>query len=399
MLRLLREKGLQTLLSGDTLEERNDGGQALLRLARLGADENAKASEGQDDGTEYEPSSHKRDVAREWGVDPDELMWDFRKNGYVLEEDFIKSLKGDGEVAAIAGADPYYGPVRSAEPREEEKTQPEEENSGREKTKGKDQLRRLNYSILEENSEVNDLSKEELQDILLDYQINIQKFNPYTDPPKKYVVTHGKGDWIPAEKSEVRAAMFPDPYDPVQKFQFMDVRVDPEEGSGLTAEQIDAYLNQNTNAKLFRGHGQDFIDAEKASGINAAFLVASAICEQGELSKGTSSAAPGFFNVYGIGATDGEAQLGGGETARKYGWTSLSYAIKGGAYILRKDWVDAGQATAYDMRWNPSNPTQHWYSTAIIAASERAKYMEGIYSYCLDGDTAGLIFTYDDRYL
>ena len=46
MLRLLREKGLQTLLSGDTLEERNDGGQALLRLAKLGADENAKASEG-----------------------------------------------------------------------------------------------------------------------------------------------------------------------------------------------------------------------------------------------------------------------------------------------------------------------------------------------------------------
>ena len=34
MLRLLRKKGLQTLLSGDTLEERNDGGQALLRLAR-----------------------------------------------------------------------------------------------------------------------------------------------------------------------------------------------------------------------------------------------------------------------------------------------------------------------------------------------------------------------------
>ena len=121
MLRLLREKGLQTLLSGDTLEERNDGGQALLRLARLDADENAKASEGQDERTEYEPSSHKRDVAREWGVDPDELMWDFRKNGYVLEEDFIKSLYGDGEVAAIAGADPYYGPVRSAEPREEEK--------------------------------------------------------------------------------------------------------------------------------------------------------------------------------------------------------------------------------------------------------------------------------------
>ena len=51
MLRLLREKGLQTLLSGDTLEERNDGEQALLRPAQLGADENAKASERQDGGT------------------------------------------------------------------------------------------------------------------------------------------------------------------------------------------------------------------------------------------------------------------------------------------------------------------------------------------------------------
>ena len=59
MLRLLREKGLQTLLAGDTLEERNDGGQALLRLARLGTDENAKASEGQDERTEYEPLFRK----------------------------------------------------------------------------------------------------------------------------------------------------------------------------------------------------------------------------------------------------------------------------------------------------------------------------------------------------
>ena len=40
------------MLSGDTLEERNEDGQALLRLARLGTDENAKASEGQDGGTE-----------------------------------------------------------------------------------------------------------------------------------------------------------------------------------------------------------------------------------------------------------------------------------------------------------------------------------------------------------
>ena len=42
---------MQTPLSGDTLEERNDGEQALLRPAQLGADENAKASERQDGGT------------------------------------------------------------------------------------------------------------------------------------------------------------------------------------------------------------------------------------------------------------------------------------------------------------------------------------------------------------
>ena len=42
---------MQTPFSGDTLEERNDGGQTLLRLARLGADENAKASEEQGGGT------------------------------------------------------------------------------------------------------------------------------------------------------------------------------------------------------------------------------------------------------------------------------------------------------------------------------------------------------------
>ena len=46
MLRLLREKGLQTPLSGDTLNQKSGDGRASLRLARTGADENAKASEG-----------------------------------------------------------------------------------------------------------------------------------------------------------------------------------------------------------------------------------------------------------------------------------------------------------------------------------------------------------------
>ena len=46
MLRLLREKGLQTPFSGDTLNQKSGDGRAPLRLARTGADENAKASEG-----------------------------------------------------------------------------------------------------------------------------------------------------------------------------------------------------------------------------------------------------------------------------------------------------------------------------------------------------------------
>ena len=46
MLRLLREKGLQTPFSGDTLNQKSGDGRASLRLARTGADENAKASEG-----------------------------------------------------------------------------------------------------------------------------------------------------------------------------------------------------------------------------------------------------------------------------------------------------------------------------------------------------------------
>ena len=112
---------MQTPLLGDTLEERNEDGQAPLRRARLGADENAKASEGQGGGTEYEPSSHKWDVAREWGVDPDELMWDEELKRFLTPEEIEKRIWGDKEEnQRLFPIDfPYLTPEM---PREKEKT-------------------------------------------------------------------------------------------------------------------------------------------------------------------------------------------------------------------------------------------------------------------------------------
>lgn len=134
--------------------------------------------------------------------------------------------------------------------------------------------------------------------------------------------------------------------------------------SNLTADDmnklIDATVGSSEKAtgrtSLFRGQGQAFIDAYKATGINPVDLFSHASLESG---NGTSNIAYNKHNFFGIGAFDASPYA----SAYNFGDDSKNKTAAGiveGAKWIAKNYTDKGQDSYYSMRWNNGS---HQYAT------------------------------------
>ena len=137
---------------------------------------------------------------------------------------------------------------------------------------------------------------------------------------------------------------------------------------------------------ILEGKGNVFLEASKLHNINEIYLIAHALLETG---NGTSTLAKGIkvssvdgkpvepkvvYNMFGIGAIDGQAEKMGAERAYKEGWFSPEKAIHGGAKFISSSYINHAtykQDTLYKMRWNPATPGVHQYATDVGWAAKQ----------------------------
>ncbi|MDR9797996.1 glucosaminidase domain-containing protein, partial [Aeribacillus pallidus] len=209
--------------------------------------------------------------------------------------------------------------------------------------------------------------------------------------------------WVNASPSDVLYYLNPANFinDPIQRFQFLDL----SKPSGASAETLNKFLK---GKGVLEGKGAAFVQASQIHGINDVYLISHALLETG---NGTSSLAKGIevgkdkfgnlvlvtsenrsslkeikktYNMFGIGAVDGNALQAGAFRAYKEGWFSPEQAIIGGAAFIGNEYIKAGQNTLYKMRWNPKHmetkgTAGHQYASDIGWASKQISSIYNIY--------------------
>ncbi|MFC4620437.1 SH3 domain-containing protein [Camelliibacillus cellulosilyticus] len=157
--------------------------------------------------------------------------------------------------------------------------------------------------------------------------------------------------------------------------------------AGLDATEVNNNILKGEG--VLEGKASAFISAAKQFGINEIYLMSHSMLETGHgtsaLAKGISYNGKTVYNVYGIGANDGNATENGAKYAYEAGWTSVEKAIIGGAEFVAQNYIAKGQDTLYKMRWNPAGMVQygyatHQYATDIGWAVKQTSLMVNMYS-------------------
>lgn len=146
--------------------------------------------------------------------------------------------------------------------------------------------------------------------------------------------------------------------------------------SGLTAKEIDDYIAEATawrgnQTVLMRNTGAAFLEAERVTGINAAFLVAVAALESG---WGTSDICKDKYNFYGLAAYNSDPY----DSAMTF--SSVWDGIVSGAKVIKRSFIDTGRTTIYSMIWGDTansyayyddgRPNDSWVRKVASIASE-----------------------------
>nr|WP_241741943.1 SH3 domain-containing protein [Shouchella lehensis] len=159
--------------------------------------------------------------------------------------------------------------------------------------------------------------------------------------------------------------------------QFLDL----SSSAGLSAQSINSQLLSNKGT--LSGHGQTFINASKLHGVNEIYLISHALLETGnggsQLARGVQYNGRTVYNMYGIGAFDGNAVQAGARYAYNQGWFTPEDAIIGGARFVSNNYFARGQTTLYKMRWNPASPGTYQYATDVGWAVKQTHQMANLY--------------------
>ncbi|GIO20068.1 hypothetical protein J18TS1_31680 [Oceanobacillus oncorhynchi subsp. incaldanensis] len=202
--------------------------------------------------------------------------------------------------------------------------------------------------------------------------------------------------WRNPTRSDVSSYLNPDNND---IFQHLDLT----SSVGVTASSLNNDILKGKG--ILAGRGQAFITAGKQQSVNEIYLISHALLETG---NGSSALARGIevglnssgnpvvvtssnrnslrnirttYNMYGIGAVDGNAHNGGAIRAYNEGWFSPEQAIIGGAQFIGNSYIhnQYNQNTLYKMRWNPANPGYPQYATDIGWAVKQVPSIKRLY--------------------
>ncbi|MEB5473644.1 SH3 domain-containing protein, partial [Shouchella clausii] len=192
--------------------------------------------------------------------------------------------------------------------------------------------------------------------------------------------TDKNGRWENASRSDVAYYMNANNFKQGTSsyLQFLNL----SSSAGLSAEAINSQLLSDKG--ILQGQGQAFINASKLYGVNEIYLISHALLETGngksQLATGVQVNGKTVYNMYGIGAYDGNAVSAGAQYAYNQGWFTPEDAIIGGARFVSNNYFARGQNTLYKMRWNPANPGTYQYATDVGWAVKQTHQMSNLYS-------------------
>lgn len=136
-----------------------------------------------------------------------------------------------------------------------------------------------------------------------------------------------------------------------------------------------------------RKYSQMFVDIGKSLKVSPVHLGARVLQEQGysgsDMVSGTYSGYKGYYNFFNVGASGtGTAALESGlKRAKEEGWNTRYKSIYGGANVVTKNYIQAGQNNLYLEKWDfVGTPYTHQYMQNIRAPYYEAAKIKSVYS-------------------
>ncbi|MBT6068697.1 hypothetical protein HOG48_03000, partial [Candidatus Peregrinibacteria bacterium] len=192
--------------------------------------------------------------------------------------------------------------------------------------------------------------------------------------------TQRNGRWVSANEQEVLKYLNPSNYkEDVYKYQFLDLSA----SAGIKETEMTDFLK---GKGILSSYAAAYLRAAKEHSVSEVYLAAHSALETGNgtsvLARGVKVNGVTVYNMYGIGAYDGDAINSGANYAYKMGWDSPEKAITGGAKWISERYINNAnyqQNTLYSMRWNPSSPGHHQYATDIGWAVKQTHAIKKMY--------------------
>ena len=168
---------------------------------------------------------------------------------------------------------------------------------------------------------------------------------------------------------------------------------------GTTTDEISKVLNMEHINYLKDDPNviQAFANVAKNNNLNAYFLIARVMQEQGRAptsplatgagytGNGYNEYGKGYYNLFSIGATGSGymVRVNGLTRAMEEGWDSLVKSIEGGGNFVGETYIDVGQNTLYLQKFSVYNTNGqlywHQYMQNLFGAQSEANILKGLY--------------------
>lgn len=194
---------------------------------------------------------------------------------------------------------------------------------------------------------------------------------------------YDNGSWRCTSEQAIRYMM--DPRNSINAsdiFQFEELT---NSGSDINV------LRAMTSGTFLAGHEQGIINASNNNNVNAYYIVARLIQEQGKsgsvltAGNGYNGQYAGYYNAFNIAAsgnTTSAILTNALAYAKKKGWTSLDASINGGISFLASEYIQKGQNTLYLQKFDveaTSGLYSHQYMQNILAAQNEGTTLRNTY--------------------
>ena len=226
----------------------------------------------------------------------------------------------------------------------------------------------------------------------------------------EWASSDGKGKWYYVSREVIRYYMDPRNFLNANNiYTYMQLNYDPSRQTeeGLKKVVAGTFLERGYSDPYDTAYGGSYIKvimaAAESSGVSPYVLAATIIQEQGvngtsPLISGEYSGYEGYYNFFNIGATDGNAVIGGLTRAKNEGWNTRSASIIGGAQFCGNNYVSAGQNTYFYMNYNIKDPDRIWheYAGAVHNAASSGSLVAKTYKDLKTAEIDFLIPVYED---